>query len=159
MKNAVTTLIILGASLILAPAARAEYAFSITYGSPSVHKAHNACTHNPGLGIVCGPSRRIIRLPHPPWYARRHRDTTRVVYVTTSPREQTVVRGVPADSREKLGISDIVILSKAGVRDDIIIEKIQRTGSVFDLSVEEVEALRKEGVSRQVINHMLDTSR
>ncbi len=159
MKTAVATLIILGACLLLAPAARAEYAFSITYGSPSVPRASNACTHNPGLGIVCGPSRRIIRYPHPPWYTRRHRDTMRVVYVTTSPREQTLVRQVPADSREKIGISDIVILSKAGVRDDIIIEKIQKTGSVFNLSVEEVEALRKEGVSRQVINHMLDTCR
>ncbi len=159
MKNAVTTLIILGIPLFLAPAARADYAFSITYGSPSVPKAHNACTHNPGLGITCGPSRRTIRFPHPWGHTRRYRDTTRVVYVTTGPREQTVVRKVPADNREKLGISDIIILSKAGVRDDIIIEKIQRTGSVFDLSVEEIEALRKETVSSRVINYMLDTSR
>lgn len=62
-------------------------------------------------------------------------------------------------SGEKLGISDIIVLSKAGVGDDAIIDKIARTGSVFSLSVEEIEALRKEGVSSRVVNYMLSTKR
>ena len=63
-----------------------------------------------------------------------------------------------SDNRERFGISDVIVLSKAGVSDDIIIEKIRTTGSVFNLSVEEVEALRREGVSSRVVNYMLNTN-
>lgn len=59
-------------------------------------------------------------------------------------------------SKEKLGIADILILAQSGVNDDNIIDKIIRTGSVFDLSVEEVETLRKNGVSSRVVNFMLN---
>ena len=72
---------------------------------------------------------------------------------------RTIPQETRVETREKVGISDIIILSKAGVSEAVIIEKIARTGSVFDLSVQEVEALRREGVSRRVINHMLDTAR
>ena len=61
-------------------------------------------------------------------------------------------------SGEKLGISDIIVLSKSGIGDDAIIDKIARTGSVYNLSVEEIEALRKEGVSARVINYMMGTT-
>ncbi|MFH1692056.1 MAG: YMGG-like glycine zipper-containing protein [Candidatus Omnitrophota bacterium] len=62
-------------------------------------------------------------------------------------------------SAEKLGISDIIVLAQSGVSDDVIIEKISKTKSVFNLSVEEIEALRKQGVSSRVINVMLDTGK
>lgn len=62
-------------------------------------------------------------------------------------------------STEKLGISDVIVLAKAGVSDDAIIGKIAKTGSVYSLSVEEIEALRKEGVSSTVINYMMSTTR
>ncbi len=62
-------------------------------------------------------------------------------------------------SSEKLGISDIIVLAQAGINDELIIDKIAKTKSVFDLSVEEIEALRKDGVSAKVINAMLDTSK
>lgn len=62
-------------------------------------------------------------------------------------------------SQEKVGISDIIVLSRAGVNDDVIIEKIIASGAVFKLSLEEVEALRKEGVSSRVVNFMLDNRR
>lgn len=60
-------------------------------------------------------------------------------------------------SGEKLGISDIIVLSKAGLSDSDIIAKIAETGSVYRLSVEEIEALRKEGVSSRVVNYMMST--
>lgn len=62
-------------------------------------------------------------------------------------------------SSEKLGISDIIVLAQSGVSEDDIINKISKTKSVFDLSVEEIEALRKQGVSARVINFMLETSK
>ncbi len=62
-------------------------------------------------------------------------------------------------SAEKLGISDVIVLAQSGVSDDVIVDKISKTRSVFDLSVEEIEALRKQGVSPRVINFMLDTSK
>ena len=60
-------------------------------------------------------------------------------------------------SDEKLGISDIIVLSKSSMSDDAIIDKIARTGSIYHLSVEEIEALRKEGVSTRVVNYMIST--
>lgn len=62
-------------------------------------------------------------------------------------------------SGEKLGISDVIVLAKAGISDDAIIEKISKTGSVYSLSVEEIEALRKEGVTSRVLNYMLSTAK
>jgi uncharacterized membrane protein len=58
-------------------------------------------------------------------------------------------------SGEKLGISDVIALSKGGMSDDALIAKIQASGSVFNMSVEEIEVLRKEGVSAKVINAMM----
>ena len=60
-------------------------------------------------------------------------------------------------SGEKLGISDVIVLSSAGLSDSDIIAKIAETGSVYRLSVEEIEALRREGVSSRVINYMMGT--
>jgi uncharacterized protein YcfJ len=62
-------------------------------------------------------------------------------------------------SGEKLGISDVIILAKSGMSDDAIIDKIVKTGSVYTLSVEEVTALQKEGVSNRVVNYMMGTKR
>ena len=62
-------------------------------------------------------------------------------------------------SSEKLGISDVIVLVKSGMTDDAIIDKIAKTGSVYNLSVEEIEALRKEGVSSRVVNYMLSTGK
>ncbi|MDD5020283.1 MAG: glycine zipper domain-containing protein [Candidatus Omnitrophica bacterium] len=61
--------------------------------------------------------------------------------------------------KEKLGISDVIVLAKSGMTDDAIIAKIAETGSVYNLSVEEVTALQKEGVSNRVINYMMATAK
>jgi|GEM_PF-964700 len=159
MKKLAIAVTFLGVFLLLAPAARADYSFSISYGYPNLHRDHDACTHNPGRGIACGRSRGVARFSYPRHYKPHPNYQTRIVYVNRATPTKVVTREARVESREKLGISDIVILSKAGVSDAVIIEKIQNTGSVFDLSVEEVEALRREGVSSLVINYMLDTAR
>lgn len=63
------------------------------------------------------------------------------------------------ESGEKLGISDVIVLSKSELTDDAIIDKIAKTGSVYVLSVEEIEALKKEGVSNRVVNFMMETGK
>ena len=62
-------------------------------------------------------------------------------------------------SGEKVGLSDVIVLSRSGVSDDVIIDKILRTGARFNLSAEEVGALQKEGVSSRVINFMLGSGK
>jgi len=62
-------------------------------------------------------------------------------------------------STEKLGISDVIVLAKSGMTDDAIIAKIAETGSVYSLSVEEIDALRKEGVSNRVVDCMMNTNK
>jgi uncharacterized protein YcfJ len=62
-------------------------------------------------------------------------------------------------SGEKLGISDVIVLAKSGMTDDAIIDKIAKTGSVYVLSVEEIEALKKEGVSNRVVNYMMESGK
>jgi uncharacterized membrane protein len=62
------------------------------------------------------------------------------------------------DSNKQLSIEDIKKMSKAGIADDKIIGTIQSTGSVYHLSSEEIESLKRAGVSQRVIDYMLQTS-
>lgn len=62
-------------------------------------------------------------------------------------------------SGEKLGISDVIVLAKSGIGDDAIVDKIAKTGSVYNLSVEEIEILKKEGVSNRILNYMMNTTK
>jgi len=70
-------------------------------------------------------------------------------------REGDEAAAAIATTGEKLGISDVIALSKAGLSDAAIINKINDTGSVYRLSVEEIEMLRNEGVSTIVVNRMM----
>jgi len=150
MKKPVVTLaVLLGASLLCAPSARAEYSLSVSYGSG--HDRHESSHHN-SRHHNFGHQREHFDSGH-------HYGNRGFIYVATTSRPVTVVREVQTTKGEKVGIADIIALSKAGVSDAVIMEKIDNTGSVFDLSVEEVEALVKEGVSSNVINHMLNTTR
>ena len=150
-------LAIMALTVCFAPTARAEYAFAISFGSGNEY-IHKAC-----YGIRCNHN-----LKNRHYDARRRRNypyKKSVIYVNTV-RRIGVSDRIPAkrvvvalESSERVGISDILVLSKAGISDENIINKINDTGSVFNLSMEEVLALRKEGVSARVINYMLDTAR
>jgi len=165
MKKSLVLLTVLGASLLLAPTAKAEYALSISYGTPHGYKKpHYYGMYDSSCGHGCKRSHKHnkhrIRYSHPRHYNKHNRSRKSVIYVSRWPWEKTETRQESrVETREKVGFSDIVVLSKAGVSDAAIIEKIGRTGSIFKLSVEEVIALRKEGVSSRVVNHMLNTAR
>ncbi|MCX6911056.1 MAG: hypothetical protein NTY01_23855 [Verrucomicrobia bacterium] len=50
--------------------------------------------------------------------------------------------------------SDIVKMSKAGISDDVIIQTIQSTGSNFHLTAEDVESIKRDGVSDRLVAAM-----
>jgi uncharacterized protein YcfJ len=54
---------------------------------------------------------------------------------------------------------DVIHWTARGTRDDIIIDRIQRSSTVFYLTRQDERELRDEGVSPQVIRTMKDTAR
>lgn len=53
--------------------------------------------------------------------------------------------------------ADVISLVKAGEPDELIIRRIDASGTVFNLSADDVVFLRKEGVSDRVVTHMMET--
>lgn len=138
MRKFLVLLAILGLWLGASSTASADYSVRIGYNSGDTGCGHPA--YYPAQG-----------------HYLRHKKIVYRTYRYHPYRHNPVV--VLRETQEKLGISDIVVLAQAGVSDAVIIEKIRKTGSVFTLSVEEVGALRQEGVSAKVINYMLNTKR
>jgi uncharacterized protein YcfJ len=61
------------------------------------------------------------------------------------------------DRGEPLTINDIIKLSQAEVNDNTIIQYIRDTNSSYNLSQSQVRRLQDAGVSKTVINYMIDT--
>ncbi len=55
------------------------------------------------------------------------------------------------------GKKDVVSMTRAGIPDSLIIEKIRHSEAIFSLKTKDIEALRAEGVSDRVIAAMLRT--
>jgi hypothetical protein len=53
----------------------------------------------------------------------------------------------------------VLRLAKAGVADDLIITQVKRNGKAFDLNTDEIVALGNAGISKAVIEYLLDPSR
>lgn len=53
--------------------------------------------------------------------------------------------------------ADVISLVKAGEPDELIIRRIDASGTVFNLSADDVVFLRKEGVSDRVVTYMMET--
>lgn len=65
--------------------------------------------------------------------------------------------GQKIDNKEQLSLDDIKKMSEVGISDDKIIGTIQSTGSVYHLTHSEIEELKQAGVSKRVIDYMLQT--
>lgn len=150
MKKLTILLVTLGLMSCLVSTAMADYSVSFRFGDSSYY------SHDRRYAPVY---RRVS-----PW--RDHRPRHRIIPRWPVYSHATIIRTYEpqryetrTNDQEKFGIADIIVLSRARVSDDVIIGKIAKTGSVFDLSVEEVEMLRAEGVSSHVINYMLTTAR
>lgn len=61
------------------------------------------------------------------------------------------------DDRKTLDVSDIEALSRNGIEDDVIIDQIKSTKSVFHLSSDQILDLKNQGVSQKVIDYMIRT--
>jgi len=53
--------------------------------------------------------------------------------------------------------TDVISMTKAGLTDQEIINRIDATRTVFRLTADNVVTLRQEGVSDRVVTYMLDT--
>ncbi len=152
MKKSLGILIVLTLFFACAPAAKAEYVISFGFSNADRHVQDRRHEKNRLFYTNYGhyPHGYYYWPPKP--YSRVYTQTV-IKTVEVQPKRTT-----GSNSLEKLGISDIIVLSKAGVGDDALIDKIARTHSVFRLTAEEISALVKEGVSNRVINFMLNTA-
>jgi outer membrane lipoprotein SlyB len=67
------------------------------------------------------------------------------------PAYVNVVQGRPTS------IADVKAMTKAGVSDDVIINQIRNTRTVYHLAAMDVIGLRDAGVSNKVLNFMINT--
>ena len=58
-----------------------------------------------------------------------------------------------------LTVDDIVKMSKAGLSEDVIIQKVRKNGQAFDLSADQMIQLKSAGVSDKVVAAMLDPTK
>ncbi len=62
-------------------------------------------------------------------------------------------------SDKALSRTDVVRWSKDGVSDEVIIDRIERSGTIFRLTARDENGLRDQGLSEDVIDAMKDTAR
>ena len=56
----------------------------------------------------------------------------------------------------QLAVEDIVALVEAGLGEDVIVEKLRQNATRFDLSIDQLLALKKAGVSSEIIRTMMN---
>lgn len=67
--------------------------------------------------------------------------------------------GTAAGATQRITKADVIDWTREGLRDDVIIDRIQRSGTIFDLTADDEAYLRDQGVSRSVIDAMKATRR
>ena len=56
----------------------------------------------------------------------------------------------------RLPLSEVVAMSKAATPPDTIIQKLQDTGTFYNLNAQQIVGLSRQGVDQRVINHLAD---
>lgn len=62
------------------------------------------------------------------------------------------------DQGQPLTVADVKALAKAGISEDVIINQIRNSRTVYHLSVTDIIDLRDSGVTDKVVNFMISTS-
>ena len=62
-----------------------------------------------------------------------------------------------ASAAEPTSLSDVKMLAKAGVSDEVILSQIRNTHAVFQLSTADILDLKETGVSERVIDFMINS--
>lgn len=65
-------------------------------------------------------------------------------------------RAEPSSPKLPYGVDDVLKLSRARISEDVILNFVQSSGTVYDLSPGAIVYLRDEGVSDRVVNAMID---
>jgi hypothetical protein len=74
-----------------------------------------------------------------------------------APAAGVVVQTAPAPAPKlPYGVEDVVKLSQAQISDDIVLNYVRNSGTIYTLGPQEIVYLRNQGVSDRVINAMLD---
>jgi outer membrane lipoprotein SlyB len=60
----------------------------------------------------------------------------------------------PGANPNQMTLQQIIDLSKQGANEDVIIDKINLTGSKYVLSAQDIDYLKQQGVSQKVVNVM-----
>jgi outer membrane lipoprotein SlyB len=61
------------------------------------------------------------------------------------------------DQGQPLTMADVAALAHAGVSDDVIINQIKSTHTIYHLAANDIIALHSDGVSEKVLNFMINT--
>jgi len=72
---------------------------------------------------------------------------------------QTAARPKAAAPAKGLTVEDVIKLAKAGLSEDIILQQIRKNGRAFDLSTDQLIALKTANLSDRVLQTMLDPSK
>lgn len=64
---------------------------------------------------------------------------------------------VKVDEGQPLSIADVKALAKAGINEDVIINQLKNSHTIYHLSTADIIDLRDSGVSDKVINFMINT--
>jgi len=67
-----------------------------------------------------------------------------------------VVSVAPAPTKLPYGVEDVLKLSHAQIGDEIILNYVHNSGTIYNLAPKDIVYLKTEGVSDKVINTMLD---
>lgn len=67
---------------------------------------------------------------------------------------QQAASGTSTANPSQMSMQQVVDLSKQGVHEDVIVDKIRLTNSRFTLSADEITYLKQQGVSEKIINAM-----
>jgi outer membrane lipoprotein SlyB len=72
-------------------------------------------------------------------------------------RAQAPQTYVKVDQGQPLSVADVKALAKAGINEDVIINQIKNSRTVYHLSTADIIDLRDSGVSDKVVNYMINT--
>ena len=78
---------------------------------------------------------------------------------TPAPASTTASTASPADAapaKLPYGVEDVLKLSRAQVSEDVTLNFIRNSGTIYNLAPKDIVYLRNEGVSDRVINTMID---
>ena len=78
---------------------------------------------------------------------------------TTAPSQIATTTAPPSDAapvKLPYGVEDVLKLSRAQVSEDITLNYIKNSGTIYNLSPKDIVYLKNEGVSDKVLNTMME---